>query len=103
MTENENENEQPTRNQTHAAIDNAIATHVNNIGLTGLLASWALVGSVVSITDDGDEMETLYQTSSQGVSRWQQIGLLSDALDNVKFSGAVREVELDDDEDGVDD
>jgi hypothetical protein len=101
MTDDNND-EQPTRNQTHAAIDNAIATHVANIGLNGLLASWALVGSVVSITDDGEEMETLYQTSSQGVSRWQQIGLLSDALDNVKYSGAVREVELDED-DEVDD
>lgn len=101
MTDN-NENEQPTRNQTHAAIDNSIATHVSNIGLTGLLASWALVGSVVSITEDGEEMETLYQTSSQGISRWQQIGLLSDALDNVKFSGAVREVELDEDDEEVD-
>lgn len=102
MAENENNDDKPTRNQTHAAIDNAIAAHVQNIGLSGLLASWALVGSVVSITDEGDEMETLYQTSSQGVSRWQQIGLLSDALDNVKYSGAVREVELEDEDEDED-
>lgn len=95
--------DKPTRDQTHAAIDNAVAAHVANIGLPGILASWSLVGSLVYIDEDGDECETLYQSASSGISRWQNIGLLSDALNNAQNSGALREVYLGDDDEELDD
>lgn len=92
------ENTRPSRDQTHRLIEDAIATHMANIGLPGILSSWSLVGNLVYIDEDDQECETLYQTSSANISRWQNIGLLTDALENSKYGG-MREIMVTDEED----
>jgi hypothetical protein len=72
--------------ESHAAIDDAVREHLGNVGITGIGTGWILVVAVTDF-DDGDELDGMLSTNSDGLSKWSKIGLLSTALHQEQIEG----------------
>lgn len=71
---------------SHAAIEDAIQGHLNELEIDGLMTGWTVTVSLAHLDGD-DEFDALYNTQSDGLSKWAHIGMLTSSLDSVKEYG----------------
>lgn len=64
---------------SHAAVEDAIRQHLTDCGVSGIATGWYLVAAVTDFAE-GTELDGLYTTNSDGLSKWSRVGLLSVAL-----------------------
>lgn len=75
----------------HAAIEDAIRDHLRLLEVEGILTGW-VVGASITHFDEGDEYDGLYSTTSESLSKWANIGIVTMMLDAAKDpSGAIDE------------
>lgn len=72
---------------SHRGVEDAIQLHLNDLGIHGLVTGWTLSIALASNDEAGDEIDSLYTTQSEGLSRWSHIGMLISSLDSIKDYG----------------
>jgi hypothetical protein len=85
-TPDDKDNEKAILKATHSAIDDAVRSHIESVGVDGIVTGWTLTASVASV-DDGEEYDGMYTTTSDGLTKWSHVGLLSVALKNAHSDG----------------
>lgn len=75
---------------SHGAIEEALQGHMNELEIDGVLTNWVIVAAITAF-EDGDELDCLYTTQSDGISKWTHIGMLTSALDSTKRDGVYGE------------
>jgi hypothetical protein len=68
---------------SHGAIDDALRNHAAAMKIEGTITAWTLIASTLRV-DANDEYESLFVATSQGISQFTQIGILSTALEHAK-------------------
>lgn len=71
---------------SHDAIDKAICEHIAELEIDGLVTGWTVVASIASVEGD-HELDGLYSSQSNGLSKWALVGLLTVALESAKTEG----------------
>jgi hypothetical protein len=71
---------------SHDAIDKAICQHISDLGIEGLTTGWTIVASIASVEGD-HELDGMYSSQSNGLSKWALVGLLTVALESAKTEG----------------
>lgn len=72
---------------SHDLIDTAIREHVEKIGIEGIITGWVLTAAITSFDEDAEELDGLYSTQSNGLSKWPMIGMLRIALKSAEEEG----------------
>jgi hypothetical protein len=75
-----------TAKKSHAAIDDAIRQHMTDLGITGVGTGWVLLVSITDFDETG-EVDGIFDTHSDGLSKWAKTGLLSFALSQQNSEG----------------
>lgn len=86
MTDSEDKVE--ARKKSHSAIEDAIRQHLADLEIPGILTGWT-VSTSISAMEDGEEMDMMYSTQSDGLSKWALVGLLTMSLDGAKRDGYI--------------
>lgn len=86
MDEEYTEDELKALKTTHNQIETAIGEHMAALELPGFLTGWIVTATITSL-EEGEEFDGLYQTHSDGLTKWSHIGMLVSALDSAKEGG----------------
>lgn len=74
--------------ESHNLLDDAVRGHVAAVGVEGLVTGWVLVAAVAEYTET-DELDGMWSSTSDGLSKWVHVGLLDMALHNAKRDGFI--------------
>lgn len=73
---------------SHNLLDDAVRSHVSKVGVEGLVTGWVLIAAVAEYTET-DELDGMWCSTSDSLSKWVHVGLLDMALHNAKRDGFI--------------